>query len=178
MDKDIAADLYRYRGLKGVWGFFQGLRIPGFRFIFLYRKAKKYQRSLFYRFFLHHYTFKYGFQISRLAEIGPGLFLPHTGGVVIGDKTKIGGNCDISHGVTIGREWRGERKGSPTIADRVWIGPGAVIVGKIFIGSNVLIAPNSFVNFDVPKNSIVIGNPAKIIKKIDATKNYINYLVD
>jgi len=52
-----------------------------------------------------------------------------------------------------------------------------VIVGNIKIGDNVLIAPNSYVNCNVPPNSIVMGNPC-IIKKCDtATKDYINNLV-
>ncbi|MEO5991437.1 MAG: serine acetyltransferase, partial [Ferruginibacter sp.] len=58
--------------------------------------------------------------------------------------------------------------------DYVWIGTGAVVVGKIKIGNNVLIAPLTYVNFDVPNNSIVIGNPARIISKEDATAGYIN----
>jgi serine O-acetyltransferase len=37
--------------------------------------------------------------------------------------------------------------GCPTINDNVWIGTNSVIVGKITIGTDVLIAPNSFVNF-------------------------------
>ena len=44
----------------------------------------------------------------------------------------------------------------------------------LHIGNNVLIAPNSYVNFDVPDNSIVIGNPGKIIHKDNATEDYIN----
>ena len=86
----------------------------------------------------------------------------------------IGKNCNIAHNVTIGRTNRGKLKGSPVIGDEVWIGTGSVIVGKIVIGNNVLIAPNSFINFDVPNNSIVIGNPGKIIIKNNPTKNYIN----
>ena len=60
------------------------------------------------------------------------------------------------------------------IGNKVWIGTNSVIVGKITIGDNVLIAPNSFVNFDVPSNSIVIGNPGKIIPSTNATDKYIN----
>ncbi|MFA5158447.1 MAG: serine acetyltransferase [Patescibacteria group bacterium] len=174
MDIIIKADLYRYGGLT----FWQVFRTPGFRFSYFYRKAKKYNRlslpGIWFRLFLHHEIVKYGYQISLSAEIGPGLFLPHFGGIVIGKEVKIGKNCDISPNVVIGRELRGKRKGSPTIGNKVWIGPGAVIVGKIKIGSNVLIAGNSFLNRDVPSNSIVIGNPAKIIKNLKATEGYIN----
>jgi serine O-acetyltransferase len=56
----------------------------------------------------------------------------------------------------------------------VWIGANAVIVGGITIGSNVLIAPNSYVNFDVPANSVVVGNPGAIYATERATEAYIN----
>jgi len=48
---------------------------------------------------------------------------------------------------------------------------------KLIIGNNVLIAPLSYVNIDVPDNSLVIGNPAKIIPKEDATDGYINFTI-
>lgn len=66
---------------------------------------------------------------------------------------------------------RGKKAGYPIIGDKVYIASGAVITGKVKTGNNVLIAANSFVNFDIPNNSIVIGN--KIIKSNAATKYYI-----
>ena len=48
-------------------------------------------------------------------------------------------------------------------------------MGKILIGDNVLIAPNAYVNFDVPSNSIVTGNPAVVKQHLNATDDYINY---
>lgn len=81
---------------------------------------------------------------------------------------------NIHKGVTIGQENRGKRKGSPTIGDFVWIGVNSTLVGNINIGNNVLVSPNSFVNFDVPDNSIVIGNPGKIFYNDNATTGYIN----
>lgn len=56
----------------------------------------------------------------------------------------------------------GEKEGSPTMGDNVYIGLNSVAVGKIIIGNNVLIAPNMYVNFEVPDNSIVIGSPGII----------------
>ena len=53
------------------------------------------------------------------------------------------------------------------------IGANAVIVGNITIGSDVLIAPPAYVNFDVPDHSIVIGNPARIIHRENATEDYV-----
>ena len=59
------------------------------------------------------------------------------------------------------------------ICDNCWSGTNAVIVGNVKIGKDVLIAPLTFVNFDVPDHSIVIGNPGKIIPKENATADYI-----
>ena len=70
-----------------------------------------------------------------------------------------------------------QNTGVPVIGNQVWIGANATIVGKIKIGDNVLIAPNSYVNFDVPDNSVVIGNPAKITSNERATTGYINNVV-
>ena len=81
-------------------------------------------------------------------------------------------------GVTIGQENRGNRKGVPTIGNSVWIGINATVVGNITVGDDVLIAPNTFVNCDVPSHSIVMGNPC-IIKHCDnATASYIERKVE
>ena len=60
---------------------------------------------------------------------------------------------------------------------RILRGIGSVIVGNITIGDDVLIAPNSYINFDVPSHSIVIGNPAVIHHRDEATADYVNFLV-
>ncbi len=112
---------------------------------------------------LNHYKFKLGVSLSYRTKVGAGLYLPHFGGVVINDDSILGDNCVISQGVTLGKTDRGQRKGSPIINNNVFIGPNSVVVGGITIGANVLIAPNSFVNVDVPDNAVISGNPAQII---------------
>lgn len=112
--------------------------------------------------------------IPPATNIGPGFFIGHNGPIAINPRASIGQNCNIGICVTIGQENRGTRKGSPTIGNDVWIGSNAVIVGKIKVGDNVLIAPGAYVNFDVPSNSIVLGNPGKIIPSEHATADYIN----
>ena len=112
-------------------------------------------------------------QIPARTSIGEGLYIGHLGRIIINPDAKLGRNINISRGVTIGMENRGKRKGSPVICDNCWIGTNAVIVGNVRIGSDVLIAPLTFVNFDVPDHSIVVGNPGKIIPKENATKDYI-----
>ena len=180
MDRVNKADLFRYGGLKGAKGFIKGWFIPGFRYTYLFRKVSSHKKWTFkggwYRFVMRVVAYK-EYQINPEARIGEGLQLYHRGTVVVGPVT-IGKNCCISHNVTIGRSYKGGQIGRPSIGDYVWIGTGAVIVGKIGIGNNVLIAPNSFVNFDVPDNSIVIGNPGKIIRKDNPTGNYITNILD
>ena len=178
MDSIIKADLYRHEGLSGLKGLIKGWFVPGFRYTFIFRKVSRFKKysvgGIFFRILKRRYRFMYGFEIHSDAKIGEGFYLTsHCGPVIIGPVT-IGRNCNISHSVTIGRSYRGGIIGRPAIGNYVWIGPGSVLVGKISVGNNVLIAPNSFVNFDVPDNSLVIGTPGKIIPKENPTKNYIN----
>lgn len=179
MDKIIQSDLYRYNGLKGMSGLLKGLKYPGFKYMFFFRKSSSTSNrsfsGIFYRLMLGHYKYKFGFQIPVGTKIGKGFFIGHFGTIVINAKAVIGDNCNFSPGVTIGKTNRGRMKGVPTLGDRVWVGTGAVIVGNVKIGSDVLIAPNAYVNFDVPENSIVLGNPAKIINKENPTDGYINF---
>jgi hexapeptide transferase family protein len=121
--------------------------------------------------------FFYGCEIHPDSEIGAGLYLGHPWHITINGKAKIGKNCNIHKNATIGQESRGERIGAPTIGNSVWIGINSTIVGNIRIGDDVMIAPNSFVNCDVPAHSIVFGNPCIIRHKQNATDGYVNNIV-
>lgn len=111
-------------------------------------------------------------------NIGYGLYVGHPFGITINSNAIIGNNCNIHRGVLIGQENRGKRKGFPIIGNNVWIGINSAIVGKITIGDDVMIAPNSFVNCDIPSHSIVFGNPCIIKQKENATENYIRNLAE
>ena len=178
MNSIIQSDLFRYNGLNGFRGLINGFQYPGFRYMFFLRKSassSKYSPlGFFYRLMLNRYKYKYGFQIPANTKIGKGFFIGHFGTIVINSKAIIGENCNFSHGVTIGKANRGKLKGVPVLGNRVWVGTGAVIVGNVKIGSDVLIAPNAYVNFDVPDHSIVLGNPGKIIERLNPTEGYIN----
>ena len=118
-----------------------------------------------------------GIQIPEQTIIGKGFRIVHFGHIVINPAAIIGKNFNISHGVTIGSA-EGKMKGNPLIGNNVSIQTNAVIVGGINIGNDVLIAPNAFVNFDVPDGAIVIGNPGKIILQNRASAKYIVYHLD
>lgn len=143
------------------------------RFIYYYRNQNK---NIIYKVLFKIMSNKYGLEIFS-EDIGEGLYIGHPYWITINPKVKIGKNCNIHKGVTIGQENRGKRKGVPIIGDRVWIGVNATIVGRVSIGNDVLVAPNTYINIDVPSHSIVIGNPCKIILKENATNEYINYIV-
>ena len=183
MDATIAADLYRYAGKVDLRTLLTYLVFsPGFRFTYVFRKANAHKRHspgwLVYKLLHRRFFYKYGFQIPLSTRIGKGLYIAHFGNVVVHPLATLGDNCNLVHGITIGQTNRGEREGCPTIGNKVWIGTGAVVVGKITVGDNVLIAPNAYVNFDVPSNSIVLGNPAKVIPKENATAGYVNHVVE
>lgn len=177
----LEADLYRYGGARTrsyLWKALSPL-LPAFRYSYLLRHAslhpKRSLRGFLLRALLVHYSCKYGFQIPVGTRIGKGLYIGHRGPVVINALAQIGDNCTLTNSVTIGQTNRGSRAGAPKIGDMVWIGVGAVVVGGITIGNNVLIAPNSYVNCDVPDNSVVTGNPAVVRPHPDATRGYINF---
>lgn len=155
---------------------------PGFRYSYLLRKCLYFRgrnviKYIFFRFILGKYIFKYGIEIPVDCSIGKGLYICHWGGIFVNSAAKIGNNCNINQGVTIGQTNRGERKGFPVIGDCVWLGAYCVVVGGIKIGNNVLIAPGAYVNFDVPDNAVVLGNPGKIVS-YRGTEDYIHYIVD
>lgn len=124
------------------------------------------------------YDKKYGIELYPNASLGKGLVIGHWGRIVVNGDAIIGKQLMITHGVTIGRDIRGKRKGVPTIGNKVCIRANSTVVGNIVIGDDVLIAPNTFVNFDVPSHSIVIGNPAKIIHRDNATDGHVGKLND
>ena len=176
MNKIFAKDLYRYYGKDGESLTKKFLRPPELRYISLFRKAntcKLMPLRLYYTLRLKLLSYKTQIQIPARTEIGEGFYIGHSGRVIINPEAKLGKNMNVSTGVVIGRENRGRRIGSPQFDGNCWIGANAVIVGNVHIGEDVMIAPLSFVNFDVPPHSIVIGNPANIIHKDNATADYI-----
>lgn len=94
--------------------------------------------------------------------------------MIINLLAEIGTSVTILRGSTIGSNRRGKKCGAPIIGNNVWISENAAIVGGITVGNNVMIAPNSFINFNVPSDSICFGNPAQIIYSKNATDFYID----
>ena len=168
MSNFLSADLLRYENKKDM---------PLFQVYF-----RKVQQSRGIINLLYFLLFKYfrdhnHIELSASTKIGEGLYFGHPYCITINPDVVIGNNCNIHKGVTIGQENRGKRRGTPSIGNNVWIGVNSTIVGNITIGDDVLIAPNSFVNKDIPSHSIVFGNPCNIKFKDNATEGYINRAV-
>ncbi|MGN1418018.1 MAG: serine acetyltransferase [Acutalibacteraceae bacterium] len=172
------ADFYRMTGTEyrsGISSFVKRHLFHNLQFAFYFRKYQN-RKSIFRRFQLYRLSHKYGLEISPDAKIGNGLYLGHPYNITVGSDVTMGDNVNLNKGCTLGRTNRGN-SGSPTIGNNVYIGINATVVGKISIGNDVMIAPNSFVNFDVPDHSIVVGNPGVIHSKNDAVEGYVCFRV-
>jgi len=177
MDRITKTDLNRYSNVSEIRAYWNAILIhPGARFMFIYRKCRKYKKThplgLIFRIWYKLLTSRFNVEIPHSSNLGKGLYIGHFMNIVINQNVVIGENCNIMQGVTIGHESRGKRKGSPIISNRVLIGPNSVVVGNIKIGNDVLIGPLTLVNFDVPAYSVVIGNPGKIV----SSKGSIGYI--
>ena len=173
------SDYYRMTGTAykfGVKSMIQMLASHQIRYMYWWRKAKR-KMNLFYKVILYRHSRKYGLEISSTAKTGEGLYLGHPYNITVGGDVVLGKNVNLHKGCTIGRENRGKRAGVPTIGNNVSVGINSTIVGNIIIGDDVMIAPNCFINFDVPSHSVVIGNPAVVHSKDNATYGYVNFCI-
>lgn len=146
------------------------------KYIRLYRRAQFSRGTIWFRMFysiLKSFGLKTGIGLHDNLDIPRGLIIGHAGTIVISAGASFKGNIMLTHGVTIGRDIRGRRAGAPSFGENVCIRCNSTVVGRINIGDDVLIAPNTFVNFDVPSHSIVIGNPAVIHHRENATEGHI-----
>lgn len=168
-DLDRFAETYRLRGQR-----YSKTRIlfesiifkPGFQAVLLYRIA--------HALFRHHWHYAAWF-VSRLnqmltgaeiefnATIGPGLFIAHPAGIVVGRGTQLGAYATLFQNVTFGaRSWHPNDIGRfPRVGDNCFFCASAVVVGPIDIGDNCVIAAGSVVTCDVQTGSLAVGVPAQ-----------------
>lgn len=170
MNQQFQLDYLRMTGKKwAMAGWVDLLLRYDLRYLYFLRTRKKGKGAALQNLWWDR---KYGLAIQT-QQIGSGLYLGHGHNINVNPGAVIGRNCNLSKGVTIGAQNRGARKGAPVLGDNVWVGVNASLVGKIRIGKDVLIAPNAYVNFDVPDHSVVIGNPGVIHPRENATEEYI-----
>ena len=105
--------------------------------------------------------------INPQAVIGRGLFMDHATGVVIGATARVGDDCSILHGVTLGGTGKQTEDRHPKIGDGVLIGAAATILGNIEVGNCAKVAAGSLVLKPVERLTTVAGVPAKVVGRAD-----------
>lgn len=143
--------LFCYPGLHAVWGHRVSRWLWKHDLRFLARWVSQLMRGLT------------GIEIHPGATIGPGFFIDHGMGVVIGETAEVGAEVTLYHGVTLGGTSLAKGKRHPTIGDRVVIGAGAKVLGAITVGADSRIGANAVVVKDVPPNSVVVGVPGQVV---------------
>jgi serine O-acetyltransferase len=108
----------------------------------------------------------FGIEVSPRCQIGPGLFLPHTSGTVIG-AWRIGKNVTVFQNVTIGAkkiDMGFDHALRPEVEDGVTLGAGSKILGGIRIGQNAVVGANSVLLESIPPDSMAVGIPATVVR--------------
>lgn len=131
----------------------------GYQAVVLYRISHWFKRRripIFGPFFHRLSILLTGVDIAPGAVIGPGLRISHGVGMVIGNGVRIGSDCLLMQGVTLGAPTQARIEEMPVLGDRVVVGAGACLIGKIRIGDDVLIGIHTTVTCDVPDHSKVL----------------------
>ena len=148
---------------------------PGLHAIWAHRVA----HWLFERNFIvtarlvsHVARFFTGIEIHPGAKIGPGFFIDHGMGTVIGETAEIGRNVTLYQGVTLGGTGKEKGKRHPTIGDNVVVATGAQILGSFKVGNNSKIGAGSVVLSEVPPDSTVVGIPGRVVYRFGLKVNH------
>jgi serine acetyltransferase len=110
-----------------------------------------------------------GIELDYQTVVGPGLTLQHGVGLVVHQRAVIGSGCTLRNGLTIGE--RPPREGLPVIGNGVDMGVNAVILGPVTIGNGSVIGAGSIVIQSVQAGSVMVGNPARLIRRIDSSED-------
>jgi serine O-acetyltransferase len=161
--RDLQAIFERDPAARSIWEVLT--TYPGWHALWFYRLAHLLWRCRLRwlgRLVSHIGRTLTGVEIHPGATIGPGAFIDHGMGVVIGETAEVGPNVTLYHGVTLGgTSWK-KGKRHPTLEEDVVVGAGAKILGPIRIGARTRIGANAVVVKDVPPDSVVVGIPGRV----------------
>lgn len=142
------------------------LAYPGVHAVFVHRLSHRLWRwrlRLIARLLSQFMRWFTGIEIHPGAQIGKRFFIDHGMGVVIGETAKIGDDCTMYHGVTLGGTTWQQEKRHPTLGNNVVVGAGAKVLGPIHIGNDARVGSNSVVVKDVPAGASVVGIPGRVV---------------
>ena len=167
MFANIREDLRAHEGKWGAQGFWVMVVYRFGRWRYAVRPAilRKFF-SLVYRFLYKLVQILTGIELPCEAVVGRHFVIDHFGGIIVSGHARFGDHCRIRNGVVVGLR-RVEEKCAPVIGNNVDIGAGAKLLGPIRIGDNVSIGANAVVLCDVPDNSIAVGVPAVVKRRVD-----------
>jgi serine O-acetyltransferase len=116
----------------------------------------------------------FGISISSNCEIGPGFYIGHFGGIFL--HCRIGAECSIGQGVTIGSRGAGRSDGYPVLGDRVYVGAGAMVIGDVRVGDDVIIGANTTVVTDLPAGCRAVSAAARILPPATRTSHHESHV--
>lgn len=141
------------------------LNSPGMRAIWAYRRQHwlwTHGHQLLARTLSTHSRRKFGVEIHPGATIGRRFVIDHGMGIVIGETTIIGDDCQLYQGVTLGGTGKDKGKRHPTLGNNVVVGVGASVLGNITLGDGVKVGGGAVVVRDVPADCTVVGVPGHV----------------
>lgn len=142
------------------------LSVPGLHAVWNHRiihKLNEWNIPVIPRILQNISRFFTGIEIHPGAKLGKNIFIDHTG-AIIGETAEIGNNVTIIGRAVLGSTGKSHDYLRHTIVeDGVTIGMNSTMLGRIKLGKNSKIGAGAVVTHDVPPNTTVIGNPAKII---------------
>lgn len=151
---------------------------PGFQALLVHRlgvarmnvgpRALRAPLSVVYRFLARTVSSVYGIELPYTARVGRRVIFEHQHGIVIHGASVIGDDCIIRHGVTLGMRRMDDAHAAPVLGDRVNVGAGAKLIGRIHVGDGAEIGANAVVLHDVPAGRLAVGIPARVVDRRDA----------
>jgi putative colanic acid biosynthesis acetyltransferase WcaB len=114
-------------------------------------------------------------ELRASTQVGSGFKIEHGYSLVINDHAIIGKNVHVRHCTTIGcvKLPDGSQGPSPVIEDDVEIGANVCIIGGIHVGRGSIIGAGSVVTKDVPSGAVMVGNPARIVRRKEAIADHV-----
>jgi serine O-acetyltransferase len=146
---------------------------PGFRALAVHRfgawrmrigsKLLRWPLGVLYRRLFVHVRNHYGIELPYSASVGRRLIIEHQGAIVVHGSAVIGNDCKIRQGCTLGNRCDEQPFDAPVLGDRVSVGAGAKLLGRVTLGDDAAVGANAVVLQDVPAGATAVGVPARII---------------